>query len=62
MKPKKFSRKLELNKKTVADLNSQAMQRIRGGEVTIEGETCPIAECPIKSVVVCLESRIRPCV
>ena len=38
MKTKKFSKKLELNKKTIANLNNEALNSVKGGRVTV---TCP---------------------
>jgi hypothetical protein len=52
MKPKKVEKKLFLNKKTVADLNNQQMNRLRGGipttgtgEVCCPSETCSCETC-----------------
>ena len=36
MKSKKFRKKLSLNKKTVADLNTGAMKRVRGGDYSVQ--------------------------
>jgi hypothetical protein len=41
MKTKKFSKKLMLNKKTIANLGNDELSQVRGGRVTV---TCPI-EC-----------------
>ncbi len=40
MKTKKFSKKLSLNKKTIADLNSNEMKEVHGGQLAIFTETC----------------------
>ena len=48
---KKFNKKLNLNKTTVSDLNTQAMQGINGGRPqSIEWTDC--TECPLET---------RPC-
>ncbi len=39
MKKKVFQKKLVLNKKTIAALNSNEMRSMKGG-VTIDGHTC----------------------
>lgn len=53
MKPKKISKKLLLNKRTVATLRSAEMIRIQGG---FEGDPIPLTEscrgfCKIESVI-----------
>ena len=40
MKQKKFTRKLMLNKETVADLNNDSMAAVKGGMYTVR-VTCP---------------------
>ena len=42
MKAKKFEKKLELNKKTIADLSNREMGEVQGGLAS--GFTCP--NCP----------------
>ncbi len=41
MKPKKFSKKLTLNKKTVAHLNGNEMTKVKGGIPTFPYPGCP---------------------
>ncbi|MCP5047415.1 MAG: rSAM-modified peptide [bacterium] len=48
MKPKRFRKKLNLNKKTVVNLDDQDMGRLKGGisariltNCTCDGNTCP---------------------
>ncbi len=45
MKAKKLSKKLVLNKKTIADLNIKKMNAVLGGK-TIKGYTCVGDTCP----------------
>ncbi len=47
MKTKKFSKKLALNKKTIADLNNGQLGRIKGGRTftTCAPELCTEGEC-----------------
>lgn len=61
MKTQKFSKKLELNKETVARLNNGELRAAKGGAFTFGVPTC-WPECPIISVVICLESEYKPCV
>jgi natural product precursor len=59
MKPKSFRKKLNLNKKTVANLNGREMGLLKGGMTTpgictVDGNTCPCADsaetnCPRSS-------------
>jgi hypothetical protein len=48
MKTKKFSRKLMLNKKTVANLNGNLMGRVRGGYQNTQTDSCCLVhtDCP----------------
>ncbi len=47
MKPKKFNKKLSLNKKTIANLSHGQLGNMRGGFTPIlcTGETCRITLC-----------------
>jgi hypothetical protein len=47
MKPKKFNKKLFLNKKTVANLNNWQMTGLRGGKATEDSVEvcCPSQTC-----------------
>ncbi len=50
MKTKKFEQKLVLNKKTIADLNYEAMKKVQGGDsidicVTDRVTRCETLEC-----------------
>jgi len=56
MKPKVFNKKLNLNKKTIADLNGNEMKEVHGGELieyTVTLQCCPsynppgVSEAPI---------------
>lgn len=40
MRPKKFDRKLVLNKKTIARLNEEEVKRVRGGKPAPLTYTC----------------------
>jgi natural product precursor len=42
MKPKKFEKKLALNKKSVANLNDRELNNVRGGATY----TCYVTNCP----------------
>ena len=65
MKTKSFRKKLKLNKKTIANLGTDKMGRIKGGEseagITIPPcatdtcvtDTCPTVTCPAYSCKVC---------
>jgi hypothetical protein len=44
MKTKKFSRRLELNKKTVANLDVKVMGKVKGGNSIITNCTCGYCE------------------
>jgi hypothetical protein len=55
MKSKKFSKKISINKKTIAHLNDKHLDTIRGGAPT-KGNTC--ASC----FTYCGDSIIEPCV
>ena len=46
MKTKKLSKKLYLNKRTVATLNYDEMKALRGGGGSTEEETLPKCICP----------------
>lgn len=55
MKPKNFSKRLILNKKTIADLNNKKMKDVLGGGDTVPW-TCPYPRCfPYKTETTCLE-------
>jgi len=44
MKPKKFSKRLSLNKKTIADLNNGQLDNVKGG---LTQNPCPgTVDCP----------------
>ena len=58
MKSKVFSKKLSLNKKTVANLNNKEMQDIYGGE-TVEPTVCK-TRC-ITDCVACTMTRCSVC-
>ena len=58
MKTKNFSKKLSLNKKTVADLNNKEMQAIHGGE-TVELTICR-TRC-VTDCVMCTMTRCSVC-
>jgi hypothetical protein len=58
MKSKKFSMKLTLNKKTIANLNDNAMKEVHGGIETISA--CPIPAC-IVSHTYCHTSCATDC-
>ena len=49
MKTKKFNRKLDLNKRTIANLDNRQMNAIAGGTIptywTICGQTCETPGC-----------------
>jgi natural product precursor len=54
MKPKNFSKKLILNKKTIADLNNKKMKDVLGGGTM--PWTCPYPRCfPYKTETTCVE-------
>ena len=55
MKTKKLSKKLLLKKRTIANLEKNAMGKINGGEVTY---TCT---CPLSCVQVCMPSAYTYC-
>jgi len=57
MKPKKLSKKLALNKKTVASLNANDLNNVYGGSVTCYGHdnTCLTCTCIHPT---CLTGRI----
>ena len=57
MKTKKFNKKLVLNKQTVADLRSGAMEAVRGGVIT--GRTDCRTEC-VTDCIAC-PSMIQSC-
>jgi hypothetical protein len=48
MKSKKFEKKLMLNKKTIADLNSDKMGNVHGGVVNSQTGSCCLVhtDCP----------------
>lgn len=57
MRPKKLSKKLKLNKKTIAHLNDKQLDVIRGGAPTKgNGKTCN------SCLTYCGDSIIEPCV
>jgi bacteriocin-like protein len=58
MKTKTFSKKLSLNKKTVANLNDKEMQGIYGGE-TLELTVC-ITRCGVSDCA-CTFTRCSDC-
>ena len=58
MKSKAFSKKLSLNKKTVANLNNKEMQGIYGGE-TVEPTICK-TRC-VTDCVMCTMTRCSDC-
>ncbi len=59
MKTKKISNKLRLNKKTIANLNSRDMNRLKGGDETTKF-TC-YTEC-CTDYISCGEETCRTCV
>jgi len=53
MKTKKFSKKLSLNKETIADLKSNDMKFVHGGNMQPEtryGTSCPVQNCTATGV------------
>ena len=53
MKTKKFSKKLSLNKETIADLKSNDMKFVHGGNmlpITFSGSSCPVHNCTATGV------------
>ena len=50
MKPKVFNKTLNLNKKTIAHLNSNDMEKANGG---VSGKVCPTYLCPATMVTWC---------
>ncbi len=74
MKRKKFNKRLSLNKKTVANLDSREMKSLNGGyEITIYVTNCPQcddlsivycisvnAPCPTNAPVLCAGTRVPP--
>jgi len=58
MKTKTFSKKLSLNKKTVADLNNKDMQSVHGG-ATAEKTVC-ITRC-VTDCALCTMTRCSVC-
>jgi natural product precursor len=51
MKTKKLSKKLYLNKRTVATLNDDEMKKLRGGGGATEEETTPKCTCPTSAPI-----------
>jgi len=47
MKPKVFSKKLKLNKKTIADLKGSEMKEVYGGDTAPGAPTCDTCLCRI---------------
>lgn len=61
MKPKKIEKKLYLSKKTIADLSSERMNNIKGGDTSIpvteitycQQATCVFTDCAQETCVTC---------
>lgn len=69
MKPKKFNKKFELNKKTIANLNSDAIGKIHGGRPRSDTTVCVqecVTDCVIHSCIhntsICYCLITEPCV
>lgn len=45
MKTRTFSKKLELNKKTISHLETKEMRIVQGGVKTVRPTICPIYSC-----------------
>jgi natural product precursor len=57
MKPKKFDKKLFLNKKTIADLQDDAMQAVKGGSTA-----CPTTYyLPCRYTCRCISAPMTNC-
>jgi hypothetical protein len=59
MKPKKFSKKLGLNKKTIANLNGDMMGIVKGG-ITVTEITCD-TQCGQRTCQTCPETCYTIC-
>ncbi len=61
MKAKNFSRKLELNKKTIADLDGDAMKKVQGGLTEYPCITERVTRCETNECCVTYKRTCDPC-
>ena len=66
MKPKRISKKLNLNKETVADLSNKEMRHLKAGDYLTENfcesEYCTdYATCGVRTCVTCDDTLVITC-
>lgn len=61
MKKVKLNKKLQLNKETIAKLNSQQMNNLMGGLITINEATCPAISTCVLQACHCDETFFNTC-